>query len=176
MAELRKNKKLLLVLLALLLVILIIYIFNIPLPFRYNVTGTNEGFIYKTDRLTGRTWIIGPNGEREIKPLQPSPTPKPPVPFPVSYLEILTNEAIYKEFYGDRDTYAKVVIRNTHKSDANEINFKIDYYELQNGPIIDTSSWFEHRIRAGDTESLEIRLDNDVLWEWYKITIESAVY
>ena len=35
---------------------------------RYTVVGTNRGVVYKTDRLTGRTWIISGGEQSLIRP------------------------------------------------------------------------------------------------------------
>lgn len=60
------------------LILFLIFFFLLFNPWRYKITGTNQGAIYKTDRLTGNTTLITTNGEeRLVEIIPPAPTTTP---------------------------------------------------------------------------------------------------
>lgn len=78
------------IILSLFCIAFIVYKFNIPIPFRYEFKGTSQGYIYKIDRFTGKSWIVGPTGEKLIKEPQKEPELQP---FPINSLQVLDQKA-----------------------------------------------------------------------------------
>ena len=142
-------------------------------PLRYKITGTNKGYIYKTDRLTGKTYIVGPSGEIEIDKYQkPSPTPQPQQ-FPLYKLQILST----KSRTSGSHEYADITIKNRDTKTAYNIQYKITYSKTKNGDIFDTEyeNNFE-KISGGDTVTDSVLLKSFDDQFWYSVSINSANY
>lgn len=60
--KLDNKKKWGIIILTVVTLIFSIYAFNIPVPFRYYTKGTNKGYLYKIDRLTGNVLVVSPEG------------------------------------------------------------------------------------------------------------------
>ncbi len=142
-------------------------------PLRYKITGTNEGYIYKTDRLTGKTWIVTPKGEIEIgKYNKPTPTPQPQQ-FPLYNLQILSTKNRTSS-YGQ---FGDITIKNNDTKTASNIKYKITYSKTKNGDTYDTKYQNSSKdISGGDTVTDSILLEPSDNQYWWSISIISAEY
>lgn len=135
------KKKVGIVVLTVLCLIFLVYKFNLPIPFRYEIKGTSGGYIYKIDRFTGKTWVVTPAGEKEIRKYQePSskwtPLPNPtPIPFPLHDLEI---KNVDSRWYGDRwQIYGSIKNKNSTLT-AEDIKIEVKFVQQEGGEVIDT--------------------------------------
>jgi len=140
---------------------------------RYKITGTNEGYIYKTDRLTGKTSIVGPRGEVEIEKYEkPTPTPQPQQ-FPLQDLEVLSVKSRSSGYY----EYADITIKNNNVRTASNIKYKITYSKTNNGDVYDTQYQNGFKtISGGDTITDSLSLEKSDNQYWYNVFIISAEY
>ena len=141
-------------------------------PFRYKVTGTNKGYLYKTDRLTGKTHVVTPNGEITIgKYVSPTSTPTPEK-ISGLYFEIIS---VNNRNIG-YSSFADVVIRNNSGKSVNQINLKVEYTEKENSPVIDTDYPVKFEtILKGDTKTITVPLTDSSKQYWYRVLVDSAL-
>ncbi len=144
---------------------------SIPIPFRYKITGTNKGAIYKTDVITGKIWLVSPEGEREITQPTPEPTPEFAT---INLLEIISTK--YTGQIGNMiQPSAVTVIRNHNNKKIRKILFKITYSENKNSQIVDTRYYLdEEEIYAGDTSTIYVPLNHDNYW--FNVQVIRAIY
>lgn len=118
--------------------IFLVYVFNLPVPFRYKITGTNKGIIYKTDRFTGRTWIVTPSGEELINVLPKKDEQKL---FPLGSLEVLDVGVNNQGFVGTRtiDIYGSIKNHNGQDAACN-IAIKVVFKKNENSGEVDTQT------------------------------------
>lgn len=170
MSDKRIVKENLLVLCVVLLGIAIWLVFSTN---RFTITGTNKGYAYKTDKLTGKTTIISSKGEFDINDLpsaKPAPTPKQ---FPTSYLQILSIKSPTVDRIFD---YAEVEVKNLSTAlAASQIKFKITYKKTATSQPFDTEYYDSFdRIGPGDTVTYSVLLKDLDYEYWYDVEIESA--
>lgn len=154
----------------------IIIVVILLLPFRYKITGTNKGYFYKTDRLTGKTWIVTPSGEKEIGEIKtPTPT-QAPQQFPINYLEVVSFTNKSGDSNTDISSYAVAVVKNTYTSTASNVKYKIVYSKTKDSAPFDTRYHDSYiKIPPGDTVTVNIPLYS-ASQMWYTVEIVSAEY
>lgn len=142
-------------------------------PLRFKITGTNEGYIYKTDRLTGKTWIVTPKGEVEIgRYNKPTPTPQPQQ-FPLYNMQILSTKSRTWGY----NQYTDITIKNNDTKTASNIKYKITYSKTKNGDTYDTEYQNSFKdISGGDTVTDSILLKPSDNQYWYSVSIISGEY
>lgn len=135
-----KNNKVVFILLSLFGFIIFVYVFNIPFPFRYKITGTNQGIIYKTDRFTGKTYVVTPYGEKLIEETQePSPNPAPES-FPLGQLTILNLDSTNSDLYSGQTQIFGSIKNTSLRETACHVMIKIVFKKSENGDDIDTKT------------------------------------
>jgi hypothetical protein len=154
----------------------IIVILILLLPFRYKITGTSKGYLYKTDRLTGKTWVVSPSGEKEIGEFKtPTPT-QAPRQFPINYLQIVSLTNKDGDSTTDISSYAVAVVKNTYTSTASNVKYKVVYSKTKDSSPFDTRYHDSYiKIPPGDTVTVNIPLYNSSQM-WYTVEIVSAEY
>ena len=131
---------------------------------RYDIKGTNQGYIFKTDRLTGKTEAVSPYGNSKDKSTA--------MPFPLEQLEIVATNAEWDELI-QRARY-KITLKNTSMYIANNIEVKLEYKNEENGPVMDTVyKPTVQTIRPGDTVVVEVQ-DYKREYSWFLMSVVSA--
>lgn len=120
----------------------LVYKFNLPIPFRYEIKGTSGGYIYKIDRFTGKTWVVTPAGEKEIRKYQePSskwtPRPNPtPAPFPLYDLEIKNVDSTWYN-KNNWQLYGSIENKNPTLT-VEDIKIAVEFTKQRYGEVVDT--------------------------------------
>jgi hypothetical protein len=145
------KKKIAIIILGLLCFTLFIVNFDIPIPFRYEIKGTSQGYIYKIDRFTGKTWIVSKSGEKEIKNEE---LPEERQEFPINLLEISEIKA------EDTSTGIKLsgTIKNTSGLEATEIWLRADFSKDKGGESFHYEVFYpfqtlEERVQPGSSKT-----------------------
>jgi len=183
-----KSGKIFKFLFVLVLLYFLVVVFDIPVPFRYSFFGDNTmGVVYKTDKLTGKTVVISPFGEKEIKkPKPPTPTPVP-ISFPIEDIELRevksrwTKSKIY--ISDDDNNYLfqlyGVVKNNNQILSIKEFTIKVEFYNQKNGEVVDTK-YLRAEIKVPPQTTVSFTTEGASLSPilkntfWYTYTISDA--
>jgi len=153
------KKKIGIIILGLVCLILFIINFDIPIPFRYEFKGTSQGFVYKIDRFTGKTWVITPSGEEEVKRKPPESTKPKKQNFPINSLiisdikaEVTTSGTVF-----DAITLSGT-IKNTSHLEATEIWLRVDFSKEKDGEpfhyeVFYPFQTFDERVQPGSSKT-----------------------
>jgi hypothetical protein len=142
---------------------------------RYEITGTNKGFVYKTDRFTGNTTIVSQNGEVIPQtPVYKKSTATPTIrKFPIEQLVIINNEIVKNDIL--KNNNLKLSVKNNYSSTAGNIVVRITLHKEQKSPSYDTRYETTFAvIKPNDTVEISIPMYNYYDSFWYTVQVYSA--
>lgn len=137
---------------------------------RYDIKGTNQGYIFKTDRLTGKTETVTKNGPKDVEPT---------IDFPIEQLKI-EDVSAQIDSYGTRDyplynTTFTITLKNDSIYTADKIIFKIELINLETNSTKDTLyEKTDEFIRPGDTVRIGLFFPYKIE-DSYRLSVDSAV-
>lgn len=132
------KKKIGIVILGVIFLAFLIYNSDIPIPLRYEFKGTSQGYVYKIDRFTGKTWIVTPLGEKLIGEPKKEPEPQP---FPINSLEVLDPKATI----GPVCVELSGTVKNTAGLVASYVQLRVNFSKEKGGEPFHYETFYPFR-------------------------------